>query len=192
MMEQSPSKQLYKSPLFLTLFGVLVVVVLAYFLVGKAHVFGSSESKSETVTAGQSTKGESSTDDSTSNNASSNEGSTTDSQPGDTKGNSSSGTNLVAPSGTFVSAHKNVPVSAALSSVCNTTVGAQCTIVFTSDAVKKSLVAQATDRGGATYWSSWTPASVGLTPGTWHVQAIASLDGQTKTSDDAVALVVTE
>jgi len=100
-------------------------------------------------------------------------------------------TTLIAPSGNFVSAHK-VPVNAPIASVCNTSTGATCKITFTSGSVTKSLSAEVADKGGSVYWNSWTPASLGLTPGTWTIQAVATLNGQTQTSNDALPLEISQ
>lgn len=102
----------------------------------------------------------------------------------------SSQATLVAPFGDFVSAHQ-VHLSSPLVSVCNTTPGAKCQITFTSgDGTKKLLSAETTDSNGSVYWNNWTPASIGLTPGTWTVQATAILSSQTKSAQDAMNIMV--
>ena len=110
--------------------------------------------------------------------------------PDSEKRSPASSTTLLTPSGTFVSAHKSVPIDATLSSVCNTTSGAQCQITFTMGNVVKSLDAQTADRVGAVYWNSWTPAGIGLTAGQWQVTATATYNGQTETSTDSLALEI--
>jgi hypothetical protein len=97
---------------------------------------------------------------------------------------------LLDPTGNFVSAHKNVPKSASLSSVCNTTSGAECKIVFTNGSTSKSLDPQTTDSNGSSFWNSWSPEDIGLTSGSWQVQAVATLNGQSKTSTDAMKLEI--
>ncbi|TAH36646.1 hypothetical protein EYC59_00520 [Candidatus Saccharibacteria bacterium] len=120
------------------------------------------------------------------------------SQPGDTKSNSGSDTTatLASPSGDFVSNHHpnlgSYPAPNTLSSVCTTTPGASCTITFKNNGVTKSLPKQTADRAGSVYWNSWTLQSIGLTAGSWQVQAVATLGDQTKTADDAMALVVAQ
>lgn len=110
-------------------------------------------------------------------------------QPADNK-NSTSGTTstLIAPSGNFVSNHSS-SLDAAQSSDCTTTPGATCKITFTKDGVTKSLEERTTDRGGAAYWS-WKPQDIGLSEGTWEIKAVASLNGKTLTSDDALKLTL--
>jgi hypothetical protein len=120
------------------------------------------------------------------------------SQPGSQKsngGNSSDSTaTLLAPSGDFVSNHSpslsNKPTAPNLeSSVCTSTPGASCKITFTKDGVTKSLAATTTDRGGSAYWD-WKLQDIGLSAGTWKIQAVATLGGQSQTSNDARDLEV--
>lgn len=117
-------------------------------------------------------------------------------QPGDQKSSSGSSTvtNLLAPSGDFVSAHGTsaypIKSDAQLTSVCNTSPGAMCIISFSSAGFTKSLPEQTTDRGGSTYWNNWTPKSIGLTPGSWQVKAVAISGSQTKEAVDALELVI--
>lgn len=97
------------------------------------------------------------------------------------------------PSGTFVSNHhpnlSGSPSPNEIQSTCVTTSGATCTIVFSKDGVTKQLPVQNTDKEGAAYWS-WKLQDIGLTTGTWKVQAKAVLGSQTKTTNDALDLEV--
>jgi cytoskeletal protein RodZ len=106
---------------------------------------------------------------------------------------SSSSQPLKQPEGTFVSNHhpnlSGSPAPNTMQSTCETTSGATCQILFTKDGITKSLPAQATDQGGAAYWT-WKLQDIGLTQGTWKVQAKAVLGNQTKTADDATNLEV--
>jgi cytoskeletal protein RodZ len=110
--------------------------------------------------------------------------------PGGTT-NSTPGT-LAAPTGTLVSNHspslsdanRNQEVS-----VCNTTPGASCEITFTLNGVTKSLGVKTADDKGTASWD-WTPQSVGLTVGSWQIQAIATWHGQTMTGKDSIKLSV--
>ena len=143
------------------------------------------------VSANQSTKGEPASSSST---GAKTIGDNSSGEPGDQKSDNggSSTLTLLDPTGNFVSNHhpgeNGSPTTE--TSVCTTTPGASCKVSFTKDDVTKSLDAQTTDRGGSAYWSNWKPADLGLTSGSWQVQAIATLNGQTKTADDATALVV--
>lgn len=100
---------------------------------------------------------------------------------------------LKQPEGTFVSNHhpnlSGSPAPSSMQSTCETTSGATCQILFTKDGVTKSLPAQATDQGGSAYWT-WKLQDIGLTQGTWRVQAKAVLGSQTQTADDATNLEV--
>ena len=110
-----------------------------------------------------------------------------------TNPDSNSSAELLMPFGNFISNHhpnlSGSPAPNVESSVCNTTSGASCAITFTMNGITKSLSPETTDKGGAAYWS-WTLQQVGLTEGTWKIQAVATLGDQTKTASDAMDLVV--
>jgi hypothetical protein len=187
-----------KRPLFaVSLVAVIALVGLLFVseLTNVTHLF-HSEAPTKQVTASQDTKGElPKSNTSTAKNSPTQTPNTqiNTGQPSDNKSTSggNTDTNLIEPSGTFVSAH-NVPTSVSLASVCNTTPGATCKIDFTKDGVIKELPSETTDGGGSAYWNSWTPASLGLTSGNWQITAIAQLGTQTKTSVDALPLKVSE
>jgi hypothetical protein len=120
--------------------------------------------------------------------------------PGGMTGSSDTSTaTLSAPTGTFVSNHGSadqpVDPTTGEASNCITTPGASCSIQFTQNGVSKSLSAAAAsdsakdDQNGTATWS-WTPANVGLTSGSWTVTAIATLNGQTKSTQDPTLLTV--
>jgi hypothetical protein len=144
-----------------------------------------------TFTANADSKGEPAKDSGTTPGTSQNTDSGDKTPGGDTSGTTNA--NLVAPYGNFISNHKpnldGSPAPSSEQSVCNTTVGATCQIIFTKDGVTKTLSAQTADGGGATYWE-WTLQQVGLTPGTWKVTAKATLGSQTKTTDDVIPFEV--
>jgi hypothetical protein len=100
---------------------------------------------------------------------------------------------LKAPMGTFVSNHRpnlsGSPNPNEVQSICETTPGATCQIIFTKGSETKQLPVQKTDGEGAAYWT-WKLQDIGLTSGTWKVQAKATLGSQTKTADDALDLEV--
>jgi len=94
------------------------------------------------------------------------------------------------PSGDFVSNHHpGGSFSTAEASTCNTSPGAVCYIEFKKGSVTKKLTAETADGKGATIWY-WDVKSAGLDAGSWTVSAVATLNGQTKTSEDAMALVI--
>ena len=109
-----------------------------------------------------------------------------------TPGDNTSNAYLIAPWGDFVSNHHPGQNGSPLSetSVCNTTQGASCYIAFTNGSIVKTLPVQTADSNGATFWSNWTPSSIGLTPGNWKITATATLDGQTKSTTDPMDLVI--
>jgi hypothetical protein len=150
---------------------------------GPAH--STADSDKGEVPSGNTNTGSSSTDNNTNSNPNSSD---------NKNENNSTNTdaNLIEPSGVFVSNHRpggNAPNT--ITSNCTTTPGATCQIIFTKGSVTKSLDAQTTDRGGSAYWT-WdvTDPAIGLTSGSWQVQAKATLGSQTKVTKDATALEV--
>lgn len=171
--------------------GMLATLTIAVIFVAIAYF---SRPPTVAVSGNQQTKGEVATNKSTSSTTAN--GSSI-SQPGDDKSDTGGGTSstLIAPSGNFVSNHhpnlSGSPAPNVISSVCTTTPGASCRIIFTKDTVVKSLPAQTTDRGGSTYWS-WKLQDVGLSAGTWKVEATSSLAGQSQSTADALNLEVAQ
>lgn len=105
--------------------------------------------------------------------------------------NDSANTVLAAPSGNFVSNHRPGTNGAPTSetSVCNSTPGAKCTIVFTQGASEKKLPEKQIDTGGSAFWQ-WDIQDIGLTSGSWKVTAEATLNGKTLSAADAMELLV--
>lgn len=184
-------KWLVMSVLCLLLIAVLAIFVFE--LTNTTHLFHSEKPKIPSVSAGQTTKGvpQSATQ---SENGTQNAKST-GSQTSTDSGATPAAIVVVTPYGEFVSNHhpnlSGSPAPNTITSVCTTTAGVSCKIMFTnaSTGVVKSLPAQVTDAGGTTYWG-WKLQDVGLGAGTWHIQAIASSGTQTKTASDPMDLVV--
>lgn len=166
----------------------VILVALAIFL----YANQDDEPKGSTATTANSeTKGEPPTEKPVDTSNPSNPSQTPSTNDKDQAPSTAVATNLKEPSdSTFVSNH-NPKLSAglALDSVCNTSPGATCKIIFTKDGVSKSLPDKIADSGGSAYWT-WTLSDVGLTAGTWKVTATATLGTQTKTAADAQALEV--
>lgn len=99
----------------------------------------------------------------------------------------------LAPFGTFISNHKpnlgGSPAPSQEQSVCNTTPGATCYIQFTKAGIIKTLGSQKTDNNGSTVWN-WDINKAGFSAGSWEVTAFATLNGQTATTKDPLALEV--
>ena len=74
-------------------------------------------------------------------------------------------------------------------SVCNTTPGATCYIQFTMNDTTKQLSPEVADSNGTAIWN-WDVNNSDLSSGSWKVQAIASLNGQAKTTTDPALLEV--
>jgi hypothetical protein len=165
---------------------IFAAVVLVLELTNTTHLFHKAPAIVEPTlpTASQETKGETTTD-STAHKSSS---TTTSTEPGDNKSTPATSTALIAPFGNFASNHHaSLGANQNESSTCTTSSSAICQISFIKDGITKSLSAQATDRAGTAYWT-WTPQDVGLTTGIWTIRATATLNGQTKTADDALNL----
>lgn len=182
------------------LLGIILATLLVIFIVttlellNVTHIF---HKQAIPTTASQATKGEpTSSANGSKGGLNGSQSAAPASQPGDQKSDSGGAAtvNILAPTGNFVSNHtpgqNGSPTEEA--SVCNTTPGASCQIIFTKDGITKSLSAQITDRGGATYWNNWTPKGIGLSVGEWKIEAIASLNGKTQSAVDAKKLVVSE
>jgi hypothetical protein len=89
---------------------------------------------------------------------------------------------LTAPSGTFANLY-SADANTQMNSICNTTSGASCQVIFTKGGLSIALPAKTTDSSGVASWA-WTPQQIGLTAGKWHVTAKARLGSQTKTTDN--------
>jgi hypothetical protein len=186
-----------------TIIASSVFVILALVVVG---IVIKKDSSNTPVTASAYTKGDVGshpgtvvTSKGTSNTSNSTTGSTNNSDKTSSGGSSGSSTSstapLLTPTGDFVSDHEpnlsGSPHPNTMNSVCNTTPGATCYISFTNGDTTKSLSKQQADSGGGTYWN-YSLQSVGLTQGTWTIEAIATSNGQTKTAYDAMNLTVSQ
>lgn len=101
----------------------------------------------------------------------------------DKQANGAAGSDSVAaPEGNFVSSHR-ANMGSTIESVCTTTRGASCDISFTKGGVTKTLGRKDVNSAGAASWI-WTPASIGLTPGSWVITATAELSGAQTSSKD--------
>lgn len=181
------SKIIKLSILFLVLAAVAVAVLeltnTTYFFHEKSLIVSTGDQGVNN----QETKGETPSDET----AATSDSSEKDPSPG---GNGEA-PELIAPEGNFVSNHypnlSGSPAPNKMQSSCTTTPGATCQIIFTntSDGTVRSLPVQTTDRGGIAIWD-WNLKDIGITEGIWKVKAVAALEGQTKTADDALNLEV--
>lgn len=177
----------YLVPVFALL--VVAVAVATLELTNTTHLLHNDTSK-PAATSNQQTKGEPAATAGDSNSSSS-EGT---SQKGQTSGGSANNNaTLLTPSGTFVSNHhpnlSGSPAPNSMNSVCTTTPGASCKITFTKDGVTKSLTPQTTDSSGSTYWN-WKLQDLGLSVGSWRVDAIATFGDKSTTATDSLNLEV--
>lgn len=104
-------------------------------------------------------------------------------------GGASDNTNLLAPYGQFINFH-NATLDTKEVSVCSTSPGATCTILFKYNGKTISLGAKTTDGSGSAYWGDWTPGQLGLTKGSWTIEAVASLGSQSKQTTDNKQLII--
>jgi hypothetical protein len=174
---------------------LILVCLLLLELTKTTHIFHSEKDKTPVISgAGTLDKGENSSStpagtqpqSQTVTNDSKSSGSTT------APASASAGTSPPkVPYGNFVSNHSPGKNGSPTSeqSACNTTPGATCAITFTKDIITKSLPSKATDSNGSVLWN-WSPKDIGLTPGSWKITAIATLNGQTASADDQISLEV--
>jgi hypothetical protein len=124
-----------------------------------------------------------------------NKGSSSNNESDGDNNSSTSSLPLKEPFGDFVSNHhpnlSGSPAPSEEASVCNTTPGATCYIKFTQGSVTTKLPAQKTDSSGAAYWS-WDVKKAGLTKGDWYIEAVATLNGQTKSTKDQLNLSISK
>lgn len=180
-----PSKRVL---IVLCLFLAALIAFAVLELTNTTHVF---HHKQTPVVAGTSfaTKGEKKSSPGASSAPSSQKNSTTNSVNSKVPANSV----LFEPSGSFVSNHhpnlSGSPAPNTIASVCNTTPGASCKITFAKDSEVKELPSRVADANGSAYWN-WKLQDIGLTAGTWKIKAVSTLNGQNKSSYDAMDMVV--
>jgi len=173
---------------------LILVVLLALVAGGLGISYLIHRSSIVHTSASQATKGEHS-----SSNAQQGSSQQKDSTPNQSASSSTSGAvstqPLIVPTGNFVSNHhpnlSGSPAPNLMASDCTTTPGATCQISFTQNGVTKYLPAETTDAGGSAYWN-WKLQDIGLTVGSWKIEAIARLGNQTKTATDALLLEVSQ
>ena|SRR5665213_2059394 len=184
----STKKKSRKYVYLLTAVVVIIVCMTALELTNTTHIFHKQNTPKAT-TGNSLTKGEGTSAKSTTQSTS---GSTTTSVSQTSTGTTSSNqAPLSAPWGTFANVNK-ATLNETMESTCNTLPGAKCQITFTNGNLTESLNTKTSDSGGAVYWS-WTPSSIGLSPGTWHETMKATLGSQSNTAiNDPLTLEVTQ
>ena len=146
-------------------FVIVSLFLYVIFIVTKDVKFGSSTSKNKNTSTSI-------------NNDSSTKGISTYS-----KKTISNAVNLKSPSGTFANVYIVTNADEEMSSTCNTSPEATCQIIFQNENKTVSLQAKKADGKGNVLWA-WTPKSIGMTSGIWHIEAISVLDNQTKVTDN--------
>lgn len=99
---------------------------------------------------------------------------------------------LYAPQGAFVSNHSPGKGGSptAETSVCNTTPGATCYIIFSNGATTTKLPAKTADSNGTVYWYWDVEDDAHLSAGSWTIKAVATNGTETKTTTDNIPLRV--
>jgi hypothetical protein len=107
--------------------------------------------------------------------------------------NPSTSTAPTNPNGAFVSNHHpdldGSPAPNKMNSVCQTTAGATCEIRFIKDGVIKTLGPTKVGSDGYAIWD-WKLQDIGLTEGSWQIEALANSGGKTATTKDDLSLEV--
>lgn len=177
-----------KKLVFVALTAAVILVAIAAYLI--VHNHKTRETIHVASSGNQSTRAVSTAPKSTDKQIATSSGNVT--PPSAAKSSSTTST-LLVPSGPFVSNH-HPSLGGSVSpsgeqSVCNTTPGATCYVEFIKGSVIKQLPSATADSSGAAYWT-WDVNKAGLTTGQWQIQAVANLNGQTKTAQDSLALDV--
>lgn len=177
----------------------IVILLAALQLTHVIHLFGSAPAKAtiptssvHSATSNSGSKAKSSTKTSTAPTTTASRGSSSTSSKQEVASPTSTTTApLVAPEGSFVSNHhpgqNGSPTTEV--SVCDTTPGAICYIQFTNGSFTRTLSSQTADGEGTVTWD-WDVSNPAFPAGSWQITAIATLNGQTKTTSDTQALEV--
>lgn len=179
------SKKHYLTALLVLL---LLVLMILLELTNTTHIFHKQKVVDivpSTSTNTKNTTPSNTTDETTPQPSATN----TDKTPASTS--TTTGLELVAPYGLFVSTHVRTLDSSGSAeySACNTTPGASCYIEFKQGDVTKRLATQVADSSGNTSWY-WDVVTAKLTVGEWQVSATATLNGQSKTTSDQKLLEI--
>lgn len=167
---------------------LIIFVAVAMFILAAGTFFFVRRSNNSGVTTTPSTTQEEDQAAVEQGESQKNTGSVT-TRENDKQNNAAAGSGSVAiPEGNFVSSHR-ANMTSTIESVCTTTSGASCDISFTKDGVTKTLGRKDVNNAGAASWI-WTPASIGLTPGSWAITATAQLGGAQAPSKDPINLEV--
>jgi cytoskeletal protein RodZ len=195
--KKSPSRRRLIEFMIIAIAAIIILLV-ALQLTHVIHLFDSAPTKAVIPTtsvhsaANSSGKAKSSTRTSTTSTTTAPSGSSsTSSKEGPTSSTSTTSAPLVAPEGSFVSNHhpgqNGSPTTEV--SVCNTTPGATCYIQFTNGSYTRTLASQIADSEGTVTWN-WDVSNPAFPAGSWQITAIATLNGQTKTTSDSQTLEV--
>ncbi len=176
-------KKLTKKPILLIAALVLLVALVGFGLTRKNKPISGTIPSTPTSSPAASSN----------NKATVPSASSSSSSPSSAKSTGSNTTSLplTAPWGDFVSNHspgKNGSPTSEVST-CNTTPGATCYIQFTKAGASRSLETKTTDSNGSVSWN-WDIKDADLSSGKWQITAVATLNGENKSTSDQLLLEV--
>ncbi len=170
---------------------LLAIIILGLLIAGLVYI--SRQSKTASYSYGNKTNTTNNHKPTSPNNSpTNNQAANTQTGKSLTSGSSTTGTGPATPTGNFVSNHNPNPSDPRQQneiSVCYTTVGAYCNIQFDNGSSIISLGKLLVGSNGYVTWN-WNINNLGLFPGKWTITAIATLNGQTKSSVDQLPLTV--
>lgn len=176
---------------------LLIGISLAVLLIGGTvyAIYSKNKKTVSTIPSTTSSQDDSSSagdsGNSASNSSNSSAGSSQTETGSDKQSQPSPTSTLLKPFGQFVSNHYPTLSGqmAEQQSVCNTTPGATCYIKFTKGGDTRQLEAKTADSNGTVSWK-WNVGTASLSQGSWTITAVAALNGQTQTAQDAQNLEV--
>lgn len=170
---------------------IVLIIILVALGVGLYMVFGNNSPASTEQRSSKTTSQQQGSSSSRSDDKSQESQSTSKNNPQGTPADSA--TKPMTPTGGFVSNHRpnlsGSPAPNAMNSICQTTPGASCTIRFTMNGETKSLPSKTTGADGYASWD-WKLQDLGITEGTWSVEAVATTSGGNTSATDATNLEV--
>lgn len=176
---------------------LLVIIVGILELTNTTYFFHDKEAISSTIPADSpdsTPSSDDSTDSASDTPAPSAASPTTSANTSKTPGTTPNSGPPQTPTGNFVSNHQpslgnKDGGSSALESLCVTSPGATCKIIFTRNGVTKTLEEKSVGSDGFVLWT-WDVNQAGFVEGSWEITAISTLNGVTSTSKDPLNMEV--
>ncbi len=185
--------RILKSPFKIVALGIMVLILVLVILelTNTTHLFHKAKVPTVIPATNQTSNTSQASGQSAANQPSATASGGTKDQAAGGNTAPSSTSSLIAPYGSFVSNHQPGTNNSSLQeqSYCYTTPSAICYIKFTNGQTTTQLPSQTVNSQGFTSWS-WNINDAHLTSGQWQITAVATLNGQTKSTDDQIKLVV--